>query len=134
MDEITKGTVVRYCKPSTLDEKGCPSASSFQLRVPRKERELSVHLLHHFNHPSEKEKVKAVKEWQKNFTFNTNALFATLDIKESQNYIFNRISEKISYIEMGLPHCGIFHQNYSDLGISEFLSQCVKNTYLLNDV
>lgn len=134
MTEIDNGTIVRYCKPSTLDEQRKPSASSFALRTHINEKELSIHILDYFNNPSEKEKVKAVKEWQKNFNFNTNALFATLDIKESQNYVFNKILEKISYIEMGLPHCGIFHQSYSDLGISELLSQCVKNTYPVNDV
>ena len=91
MTEIDNGTIVRYCKPSTLDEQRKPCGSSFALRTHINEKELSIHLLDYFNNPSEKEKVKAVKEWQKNFNFNTNALFATLDIKESQDYIFNKI-------------------------------------------
>jgi hypothetical protein len=135
MTEIDNGTIVRYCKPSTLDEQRRPSASSFALRTHINEKELSIHLLDYFNNPSEKEKIKAVKEWQKNFNFNTNALFATLDIKESQDYVFNKISKKISYVEMSLPHCGIlFPKNYNELVISELLSQCVKNTYPVKEV
>jgi hypothetical protein len=43
MTELQSGTVVRYCKPSTLDEQGNPTGSSFQLRF--NEKYLSVYLL-----------------------------------------------------------------------------------------
>ena len=129
MTDICTGTVVRYCKPSTLDEQGKPTGSSFQLRIPS-EKYLSVYLLDYFNSSSEKEKIAEVKNemQRKKFNFNKRGVFSTLDIKQSSDYIFELISEKIMYKELNLPHCGIFYE-YDDLVVSELLSQCVINNY-----
>lgn len=135
MAEIETGTVVRYCKPSTLDEQGKPTGSSFQLRRKSAEEYLSVHLLDYFDKPSEIENASAVKVamQKKGFSFNENGVFSTLDIKQSRDYINQLISKKISYKSRDLPHCGIFHE-YDDLVISELLSQCVLNNYSINQL
>ena len=136
MAEIEKGTVVRYCKPSTLDEQGKPMGSSFQLRIRTPtEKYLSVHLLDYFDKPSEIEKASAVKVamQKQRFNFKENGVFSTLDIKQSQDYINQLISEIISYKSLNLPHCGIFHE-HDDLVISELLSQCVLNNYPINQL
>ena len=129
MNDIQTGTVARYCKPSTLDEQGKPTSSSFQLRLP-KEKYLSVFLLDFFSDPTEIEKIEQVKiEMQrKGFGLKKTGLFSTLDIEESKKYISNLISQQISYKELNLPHCGIYHEN-DDLVISVLLSCCIKNCY-----
>ena len=134
MTEINEGTVARYCKPSTLNEQGLPTGSSFQLRLPN-EKYLSVHLLDYFNVASEQEKIIEVKNEmeRKGFSFKKNGTFSTLNIEHSKKHILDLVSEKISYQELNLPHCGIFHEA-DDLLISELLSQCVKNTYPIKEV
>lgn len=135
MDEIETGTVVRYCKPSTLNEYGKPTSSSFQLRVPD-EKYLSVYLLDYFTALlAEEEKVLAVKNemQEKQFKLKKNGMFSTLNIEQSKHHIFDLISEKISYKTLNLPHCGVFHQS-DDLLISELLSQCVQNNYPVKEI
>ncbi len=131
MTEIQTGTVARYCKPSTLDENHYPTDSSFQLRKERNEKYLSVYLLEFFKRVTEKEKVFDVKTEmeKKNFVFKQSGVFALVDIEESKKYIFQKVSEIISYKELNLPHCGIFHEYHEDLIIAELLSQCVKASY-----
>jgi hypothetical protein len=129
MTEIIEGTVARYCKPSTLNEQGLPTGSSFQLRLPN-EKYLSVYLLDYFNVTSEQEKIIEVKNemQRKGFNFKKSGIFSTLNIEQSKEYILDLVSEKIFYQELNLPHCGIFHEA-DDLLISELLSQCVQNNY-----
>ena len=68
-------------------------------------------LIHYFKSLSEKESVVDVKnkKLQEGFKFNNNGTFCTLDIEESKIYVAS-MSEKISYKELLLPHCGIFHR------------------------
>jgi hypothetical protein len=132
---IDKGTVVRHCKFSTLNDQGKPSSDSFELR-PKDDGKLSVRFLDYFDNPSEKERVSAAKKQHKescNYNYSSGVL-AVLDITESQDYVFNKISKRISYIKMGLPHCGIVYPNYSDMAVAELLSQCVKNIYPVKEV
>ena len=58
MTELTSGVVVRYCKPSTLDEEKIPTSASFQLRI--KEKYLSVYLLDYYKSLNEEESVFSV--------------------------------------------------------------------------
>jgi len=138
MKEIQAGTVSRYCKPYFLDENGNPTARCFELRKNRNEKYLSVCLLEFFDKPTEKEKLVDVKNFmEKNgFSFKSKAAgFALLDIEKSKEYIFQKISEKISYREVNsLPHCGIFHESYGDLPIAERLAQCVKIFYSMKNL
>jgi beta-N-acetylglucosaminidase len=126
--ELNKGTVARYCKPSTLNEQCNPNASCFQKR--EKESYLSVYLFEHFKKSTEQEGIAEVKkEMEKgNFKLKSSGKFAVLDIEQSKNYIFTQISELISYKALNLPHCGIFYE-YDDLVIAELLSQCTKKHY-----
>ncbi len=131
MLEIDKGTVTRYCKPSTLDDNGMPTSSSYQLR--EKEKCLSVYLLNFFDDPTEEERVEKVKIEMKKRGFKSKktGLLSTLDIEDSKNYVESVISEQIIYKEcreQDLPHCGIFHDP-DDLLISELLSHRTKNCY-----
>ncbi len=129
MEELDKGTVARYCKPSTIDEKGQPTSSSYQLRKPNEEY-LSVYLLDYFSSPEESDAIKNVAHvmTNKGFKLKKTGLFSTLDIVGSKLYIEQMISQCISYRSLNLPHCGIFH-DYDDLVISELLSHCTKNCY-----
>lgn len=81
-EEILHGTVVRYCKPMTIDDK-VPTYFCFQLREG--ESYLSVYLLDYFEQQSEREKVVAVKQFMesKKFQCKPSGIFATLDIEES---------------------------------------------------
>jgi len=135
MKEIEMGNVARYCKPSTLDEYGNPQGSSFKLRPNRNEKGLSVYLLEFFGRNIEKENVSEVKKEmeRKNFSLKKSGVFATLNIQDSKSYIFELISEQISYREMNLPHCGIFHEN-DDGVISDLLAKCVQSHYSVNDL
>ncbi|QTA80671.1 Uncharacterized protein dnl_29820 [Desulfonema limicola] len=136
MEEITAGTVSRYCKPSTLDENLSPTSSSFQLRKERDEKYLSVFLLDFFGREKEKEGVLDVKFFMENeigFKFKEKGAFAILNIIQSKEYVFQLISEKISYKKLNLPHCGLFHE-FDDLLISELLAQCVQNNYIVKDL
>ena len=129
MTEIHKGTVARYCKPSTLDERGIPTSSSYLLRIPN-EKYLSVYLLDFFSESTELDKISKVRSemQRKGFKLKKTGLFSTLDIEYSKNYVASVISQQISYKELNLPHCGIFHE-HDDLVISELLSHCTKNRY-----
>ena len=134
MTEILKGNVARYCKPSTLDEDGNPQGSSFKLRPDRDEKSLSVYLLEFFGRNTEKENLSEVKkEMKKNLNLSKSGVFATLNIQDSKSYIFELISEQISYREMNLPHCGIFHEN-DDGVISDLLAKCVQSHYSVSDI
>jgi len=135
MKEIQSGTVSRYCKPSTLDENSSPTGSSFQLRKERDEEYLSVYLLDFFRKAEEKEGILDIKSFmEKNsFKLKPKGAFALLDVKNSKEYILKLIKEKISYKELKLPHCGVFHE-YDDLVISELLSQCVKTFYIIENL
>jgi len=134
MKEIQAGTVSRYCKPSTLDGNS-PTGSSFQLRKERDEKYLSVYLLDFFRKAQEKEGILDIKFFmEKNgFKVKPKGAFALLDVKHSKEYIFQLIKEKISYKELNIPHCGVFHE-YDDLLISELLSQCVKTFYIIENL
>ena len=135
MKKIRSGNVVRYCKPSTLDENGNPTWASFQRRVERDEQYLSVYLLEFFGRETEKDNISEVKKEmeKKNFKLKNRGVFAILNIEDSRSYILEKIAEEISYQEMNLPHCGIFHE-HNDLVISELLAQCVRNSYSVNDL
>jgi hypothetical protein len=130
MTEIYYGAVVRYCKPRTLVD-GQPTSASFEWR--ENEKGLSVHFLDFFTDVVlEKEKVDEANKWQfdrKTFRFSKNGLFATLDVEYTKNYLFRLILQKISFQEANLPHCEIYHNHSNDLVISEYLLQCVENTY-----
>ena len=93
MKKIKSGNVVRYCKPSTLDENGNPTGASFQRRVERDEQYLSVYLLEFFGRETEKDNVSEVKKEmeRKNFKFKNRGVFATLNIEDSQSYILRKI-------------------------------------------
>ncbi|NOQ93442.1 MAG: hypothetical protein GQ547_02270 [Methylophaga sp.] len=134
MTDINVGTIARYCKPSTLDEQGKSTGSSFQLRLPN-EKYLSVHLLDYFNQALERNNVSEVKNemQRKGFSFKKTGVFVTLDIEKSKHYVAELISETISYKELGLPHCGLFHNN-DDLLISELLAQCVNGHYSVTQI
>ncbi len=134
MDEIIEGNVARYCKPSSLDEDGCPTSSAFQRRPNRNEGYLSVYLLEFFKNDNEKENVAEVrKEMKQHFNLKKNGLYAILNIEQSEEHIMKEVEKLICYKEMNLPHCGIFH-DYDDLVISELLAECVKSKYKVRDV
>lgn len=134
MKELSSGTAVRYCKPSTLDEQQVPTDSSFRLRKKMNEKYLSVYLLDFLKKTEEKEGLLDIKSFMgKNFKLKPSGAFALLDIKYSKEYILQLINEKISYKELNLPHCGVFHE-YDDLVISELLSQCVKTSYIIKNL
>ncbi|MBF0230803.1 MAG: hypothetical protein HQK63_14640 [Desulfamplus sp.] len=129
MNEINKGNVARYCKPSSLGEDGCPTSSAFQRRPNRNEGYLSVYLLEFFKNQNtyEKENVVEVKkemEKHSNFDLKKNGLFAVINIEQSKDYILKEIQKLISYRGLRLPHCGIFH-DHDDLVISELLVECI---------
>lgn len=134
MKIISKGNVARYCKPSSLDEEGNPSSSSFQRRPNSNEGYLSVYLLEFFKSRTEKENVgKAKRRMAKRLNLSKNGLCAILNIEQSSEYIMNEIKQLIRYKPRGLPHCGIFH-DYDDLVISELLAECVQNQYRIEDI
>jgi hypothetical protein len=122
--ELQTGTVARYCRPSALDEQRNPNALCFELR--KREKYLSVYLLDYFKKPTEPENVAEVKleMERKGFNLKPSGKFAVLDIEDSKNRI-----EEISYKELNLPHCGIFHERYTELPIDELLLQCIKKCY-----
>lgn len=126
-EEILQGTVVRYCKPMTIDSK-IPTFYCFQLREG--ESYLSVYLLDYFEEPSEQEKVVAVKQFMesKKFQCKPTGVFAALDIEKSKQKIFESIAQSISYHAEGLPHCGISHE-WEDLVIAQFLAECITHCY-----
>ncbi len=99
------------------------------------EKYLSVYLSDFFGKAEEKESILDIKFFmEKNgFKLKTKGVFALLDVKHSKEYILQLIKEKISYKELNLPHCGIFHE-YDDLVISELLSQCVKTFYIIENL
>ena len=126
-EEILQGTVVRYCKPMTINSQ-IPTFYCFQLREG--ESSLSVYLLDYFEKPSEQEKVVAVKQLMesKKFQCKPSGVFATLDIEKSKQKIFESIAQSIWYHAEGLPHCGISHE-YEDLVIAQFLAESVNHCY-----
>jgi hypothetical protein len=129
MNEINEGNAARYCKPSSLGEDGCPSSSAFQRRPNRKEGYLSVYFLEFFGKNTEKENVSEVKRLMAtHFNLKKSGLYAILNIQQSKEYIMKEIEKLISYKEITLPHCGIFH-HHDDLLISELLLECVQNKY-----
>lgn len=137
MTELQTGTVARYCKPSALDEQRNPNALCFELRKREKrETYLSVYLLDYFEKPTEPENVAEVKleMGRKGFNLQQSGKFAVLDIEDSKNRIFDLISEEISYKELNLPHCGIFHERYTELAIDELLLLCIKKCYPVKQV
>ncbi len=136
MNEIHKGNVARYCRPSSLGGDGCPTSSAFQRRPNRNEGHLSVYLLEFFKNKNtdEKENVAEVKkEMEKHSNLKKNGLFAIINIEQSKDYILKEIQKLIFYREMKLPHCGIFH-DHNDLIISELLAECVQSKYKIKDI
>jgi len=138
MTEIQEGTAARYCKPATLDKQTqYPESSAFQLRIINgiQEKYLSFYLLDFFARATEHENVIETKNTmeQNGFKLKGSGVFALLDIKQSKEYIFEQIVETISYKELNLPHCGLFH-DYADLVMSEYLVQSTRTCYIIKSL
>lgn len=132
MTEVETGNVTRYCKPSSL-ENGIVQSSAFEKRSL--ENYLSVYLLEFFQKETEIKNVMEVITYmtKKGFICKPNGSFAVINIQQSKEYIFEETSLEISYQEQNLPHCGIFH-DADDLLISELLTECVQNNYIIKDI
>ncbi|MDY6805200.1 MAG: hypothetical protein SXA11_15525 [Cyanobacteriota bacterium] len=132
-EEIKKGYITRYCKPSSLNN-GIPDSSAFRRR--NGEKYVSVHLLEFFQKQTELENVIEVKKYmteKSGFKCRPNGSFAVLDLEQSKEYILEQISAEISCKEKNLPHCGIFHEA-DDFLIAELLAECVLNNYLVKNL
>lgn len=134
MDKLEEGNVVRYCKPSNLED-GKPTNAAFMKRPERKEQYLSTYWLEYFKNFELRENVAAAKKYmEKNgFSLKKNGGLATLDIKKTVEYIRDELNEILEFKLKNSPHCGIFH-TANDLLIAELLVECVESVFKAGDV
>ncbi|MBP0021917.1 MAG: hypothetical protein J7647_30720 [Cyanobacteria bacterium SBLK] len=133
MTEIETGNVTRHCRPSTLED-DVPIPFAFKKRPG--EKYLSVYWLDWFNKSTEKENIIETRNYMETkarFKCKSNGSFAVLNIEQSKEYIFEELSEVMSYKAENLPHCGIYH-DADDLLIAELLVDCVCNNYLVKEL
>ena len=126
--------VVRYCKPTTLNDNK-PTYQSFELRkIGRNEKDLSVDWLEFFNKKSTRGKLKFLLETKEMFGYKKSGILAILNenSKLKKEAAINNFSIKIYQTRNSDSHCHLTPSN--DLYLSKILSENIQKNYLIKDV
>ena len=124
--------VARYCKPSTVDERGHPLASAFWIRAG--ENHLSVNWLEYLGGPggSGVISVSRVREMlrSKGFRLRPNGRFALLNVGEVKTAIRRAFGRSLHVNHLPLPddssHAGIIGYTEEDRMIAAEISALVR--------
>lgn len=123
--------VSRYCKPSTVGERGQPMAAAFAIRPG--EGYLSVNWLEHFGEPGGTEAaLNRVRETlrSKGFRLRSNGRFALLNVGKVKTTIRRTFRRSLHINHLPLPddasHAGILGYTERDLMIAAEIKAAVR--------